>query len=51
MHGNGQAGRALPLRYARGDISREDDLARGADLGSVPPEPMPEAPPSQGVTG
>jgi len=42
-----EAGQALRLRYARGDISREDYLARGADLGLVPPGPMPEAPPSQ----
>jgi putative membrane protein len=40
------AGLELRLRYARGDISREDYLARGADLGLVA-RPMPEAPPSQ----
>ena len=40
------AGLELRLRYARGDISREEYLARGADLGLVA-TPMPEAPPSQ----
>jgi hypothetical protein len=40
------AGLELRLRYARGDISREEYLARGADLGLVA-RPMPEAPPSQ----
>jgi hypothetical protein len=37
------AGAELRVRYARGDITREEYLSRGADLGLVP-GPAPDAP-------
>jgi putative membrane protein len=38
----------LRVRYARGDISREDYLERSADLGLAPgPAPTPDTPPKE----
>jgi uncharacterized membrane protein len=46
VRANDPAGAALRLRYARGEISREEYLGRAADLG-LAPGAAPEAPPAQ----
>jgi putative membrane protein len=37
----------LRIRYARGDLARDDFVQRSADLGGAPPEPLTQEPPTQ----
>lgn len=49
--GNGPGLHALDMRYARGEIGRDDFLQRRSDMLAAPPlPPPPSAPPLSGVT-